>query len=212
MKVFVVAMENEARCMIGHLEGLSENKVHGRRVVCGRLGGIEVAVVVSGIGKVNAAAAAQLAISELNADVIVNFGVAGGFDSAMEAGEIYAIDRAVEYDFDLSALNGTEIGTLDERDDPYIPLEVGGEFPVRTLGSGDRFSDDEGDLPLLRRLGIAVRDMECAAIAHVCETAGVRMRAYKCISDVYGKGSMMSQFRANLSRCLEIIARACIAM
>ena len=206
MKVFIAAMPNEAQCAIAHLAGIRESFIHGRRVVTGTLNGERTAVVVSGIGKVNAAAAAQMAISELKAGLIVNFGVAGGFDPAMNVGDVYAINRAVEYDFDLAKLNGTLPGTLDERADPYIPLAVSGDWLARTLGSGDRFTDDDSDLPLLRRLGITVRDMEGAAIAHVCETAGVEARIFKCISDVHGLGPMTGQFRANISRCLDILA------
>lgn len=207
MKVFVIAMENEARCVISRLDEAAQSTVCGRKVVRGRLSGESTAVIVAGIGKVNAAAATQLAISEFHADTVVNFGVAGGFDSSLEVGEVCEIGRAVEYDFDLARLNGTEAGTLDERADPYIPVSSKCPESARTLGTGDRFTDDESDLPLLRGLGITVRDMEGAAIAHVCERAGVEFRCFKCISDVHGKGPMTEQFRANISRCLDILSR-----
>lgn len=128
----------------------------------------------------------------------------------MEVGELFAVRAAVEYDFDLSALNGTEVGTLNERTSPYIPLATRAEdvYPLEVLGTGDRFSDDETDLPLLRRLGIGLRDMEGAAIAHVCETAGIPFRSLKCVSDVHGKKSMTGQYRDNLAFCLTHLAQA----
>ena len=43
----------------------------------------ETAVIVSGIGKVNAAASAQLAIATLGAEKVLNVGVAGGLDQKL---------------------------------------------------------------------------------------------------------------------------------
>ncbi len=210
MRVFVVAMPCEADCLLGHLKEQRERRVFGRRVIEGQWLGESVAVVISGVGKSNAAAATQLALSALSADEILNFGVVGGLRPTMEVGELFAVRAAVEYDFDLSALNGTEVGTLNERTSPYIPLTTRAEdvYPLEVLGTGDRFSDDEADLPLLRRLGIGLRDMEGAAIAHVCETAGIPFRSLKCVSDVHGKKSMTGQYRDNLAFCLTHLAQA----
>lgn len=202
MKVFVISMDNEAQCVVDNLSGPSETREFGRRVVRGRLGGEETLVVVAGIGKANAAAAAQMAV-QYGADAVVNVGVAGGLETDMEVADLYEIDSAVQYDFDLSAVNGTMVGTLDERPTPYIPLSTTGLYPAKSIGTGDRFSDsdDDNDL-LLNVLSCAVRDMECAAIAQVCERAGVRCVAFKCITDVRGKGSMTGQYVDNLDRCL----------
>lgn len=210
MTVYVIAMEDEAACVIRHLEGAVESRRFGRRVVAGRLRGRPVAVVVAGIGKTNAAAAAQLAI-QLGGDgvEIVNAGLCGGFGAAVEMFGLYEVARAVEYDFDLADLNGTAKGVLNERTSPYIPLAVRGRRPARTLVTGDRFTDDESDHAYLtEELGGELRDMEGAAVAHVCETAGVPCRALKCVSDVAGAGAMLAQYRTHRARCLEILAEA----
>lgn len=195
-------MDNEAQCVIDNLVDAVEACEFGRRVVRGKLGGEATMVVVSGIGKSNAAAATQLAIQN-GADVIINIGVAGALDSSIEVADIYEVDSAVQYDFDLSAVNGTMVGTLDERSTPYIPLSVTGMYPAKSIGTGDKFndSDDDNDL-LMNVLTCALRDMECAAVAHVCERAGVRCVAFKCITDVRGKGAMTGQYVDNLRRCL----------
>ena len=83
MRAFVIAMENEAAVVRPFLKD-------GDRLY------------VAGVGKVNAAAAAQKAI-DAGADEIINCGVAGGLDPAMEVGEAYEISQAVEYDFDHPA-------------------------------------------------------------------------------------------------------------
>ncbi|MBR3776718.1 MAG: 5'-methylthioadenosine/S-adenosylhomocysteine nucleosidase [Kiritimatiellae bacterium] len=207
MKVFVIAMNNEAECVVSNLENAVESTLFGRRVVRGTLNGEDAFVVVSGVGKSNAAAAAQLAIQETGTKRILNLGVSGGLDPAMKVGEIYEVADAVQYDFDLVQINGTEMGTLNERDTPFIPCKAEGRFEAKTLGTGDRFNDSADDSALLKRLGASLRDMEGAAIAHVCETAGVEFVSYKCISDVEGSGSMPEQYMENLKKCLEILTR-----
>ena len=188
MRAFVIAMESEAAVVRPFLKD-------GDRLY------------VAGVGKVNAAAATQKAI-DAGADEILNCGVAGGFDPAMKIADVFEIDSAVEYDFDLAQLNGTEVGVHNERTTPYFGLQTRGLFPARTLGSGDRFSDSQADLPVLARLGVTIRDMEGAAIAHVCEMNGVPCRILKCLSDVHGQGAMTDQYKANLSKALLSLAKA----
>ena len=163
---------------------------------------------VAGIGKVNAAAATQKAICE-GATEVWNFGFAGGFDPAMKVGDIVAISSAVEYDFDLAKLNGTRVGQLNERNSPYIPLaKVDDDSVSAILASGDRFNDSDADLALLKELGATVRDMEGAAIAHVCEKEGVPCHSVKCISDVHGRGAMTRQYLDNIPFCQRKLGEA----
>ena len=206
MRAYVAAMDCEAACVRAHLADALESRAYGRTVVSGRLGGARALVVVSGVGKSNAAAAAQFAIQS-GADEVVNLGVCGGFEPQMRVGDLYEVDRAVQYDFDLAELNGTAVGVLNERTSPYIPLRTTGRYPAKTLATGDHFNDGTGDLPLLAALGAGLRDMEGAAVAHACETAGVPCRALKCVTNVLGAGAT-GQYAANLGRCLDILAGA----
>ena len=164
-------------------------------------------IVVSGIGKVNAAAAAQKAIDN-GAEEIVNCGVAGGLDPRMEVGDVFEVAQAVEYDFDLTLINGTRLGTHNERTTPYFDCRTSGIFPARILASGDRFTNDEKDVKDPLELGATLKDMEGAAIAHVCERCGVPCRMLKAVSDVHGKGAMTGQYKANLANALECLSDA----
>lgn len=177
MRAFVVAMECEAEQVRPFL---GEGDV----------------LVVSGIGKVNAAAAAQKAIDG-GADEILNCGLVGGLDPAMAVGDVFEVSQAVEYDFDLAVLNGTGLGVHDERDTPYFDCAAKGVYPVRILASGDRFTNDLKDVEDARSLGASLRDMEGAAIAHVCERNGMKCRMLKVVSDVHGKGAMTGQYLQN---------------
>ena len=184
MRAFVMAMGNEADAIRPHLR--PEDRLY-----------------VAGIGKVNAAAATQKAICE-GADEIWNVGLCGGFGDGIEVGDVFTVDRAVEYDFDLAKLNGTAIGVLNEYDTPYLLFAPVVGLPARTLATGDHFNDSETDYALItEELGASLRDMEGAAIAHVCKREGVRCHAVKCVTNVAGKGSMLGQYEENTRRCLE---------
>ena len=177
MRAFVIAMECEAECVRPHLK--SDDRLY-----------------VAGIGKVNAAAATQRAICE-GADEIWNAGLCGGFGDDIEVGDVFTVVSAVEYDFDLAVLNGTGLGVHDERDTPYFDCAVKGVYPVRILASGDRFTNDLKDVEDASSLGASLRDMEGAAIAHVCERSGMKCRMLKVVSDVHGKGTMTGQYLQN---------------
>ena len=206
MRAYVIAMDCEAACVRDRMADAFASREYGRTVVSGRLDGERVLLVVSGVGKSNAAAATQFAIQS-GADEIVNLGVCGGFEPQMKIGDLYEVDRAVQYDFDLAQLNGTAVGVLNERTSPYIPLQTTGRYPAKTLATGDHFNDNTADLPLLASLGAGLRDMEGAAVAHVCETAGVPCRALKCVTNVLGAGAT-GQYAENLARCLAVLAEA----
>ncbi len=202
MTVFVIAMESEAEPLLYVMSEKSERSAHGRRVILGKIDGHDVGVVVCGVGKVNAAAGTQYAIDCLNADKIVNIGVAGGLNKSTEVGKIYSVSQAVQYDFDLVQLNKTPIGTLNEYKEPYLKLAVCPDYPERRLATGDRFNDSKRDFNLLTDvLNADIRDMECGAIAHVCQHAGVPCYSFKAISDVAGSGSTTRQFVLNLALC-----------
>ena len=189
VRAFVVAMASEAAAVRPHL------KASDRLLVCG-------------VGKVNAAAATQKAI-DAGATEVWNVGVAGGLDPAMEIGASLVIDRAVEYDFDLATVNGTRIGVHNERTTPYFSCaaDFAPGLPRATLATGDRFNDDAADFATIAGLEATVRDMEGAAIAHVCETNGVPCRTVKCLSDVRGHGTMTGQYKDNLAKALAALSR-----
>lgn len=206
MKCFVIAMDKEAAPVIAAMTDTSEKKISGKRVIYGALCGETVAVVVCGVGKVNAACGAQIAVTGLNADAVINIGVAGGLNDGLKIGELYGISAAVQYDFDLTQLNGTEIGTLDELTENYIPLSYGGRYPAKRLATGDRFNDSKDDYKLLTGvLDADIRDMEGGAIAQTCLHAQVKCRAYKVISDLAGSGSTTEQYLKNLDVCFKKI-------
>ena len=208
MICFVIAMDKEAEPIIAAMQRVKIRKISGKRIILGTLFKKKVAVIVCGVGKVNAACGAQIAIDCLKADKIVNIGVAGGLNNGLTVGEVYQISHAVQYDFDLTQINGTAIGTLDECKENYLPLNICGKYPAKRLATGDRFNDSKNDNKLLtKELEADIRDMECGAIVQTCMHAGVKCYAYKIISDLAGSGSTTEQYLCNITLCFETLKR-----
>lgn len=191
MIAVITAMQNEAHALLRHAETDREYTLYGKKICEGRAFGKRFALIAAGIGKSNAAAAAMLALSGLNAKTLLNFGLAGGISQQAGIAEVFRIARAVQYDFDLSEVNGTPKGTLDEYDTPYLPLKDGqSAFKKATLATGDKLTAALADLPLLNALGADLRDMEGAAIAHVAAFTGTPLYMYKAVSDRVGAESV----------------------
>lgn len=196
MLYILAAMQKEADALLAKAESRKEFTQFGKKLWEGEACGVPFTLIVTGVGKTNAAAGAMLAIAR-GADRLLNIGVAGGITPRAKIGSLWQIDRAVQYDFDLSAINGTPVGTLDEYQTPYLPLRTGGKFPTATLATADSFASGQDDMALLDSLGADVRDMEGAAIAHIAYAAGVPCTMFKSISD-NAREESVREYRENM--------------
>lgn len=196
MLYIFAAMQKEADALLAKAEIRKEFTQFGKKLWEGEACGVPFTLIVTGVGKTNAAASAMLAIAR-GADRLLNIGVAGGITPRAKIGSLWQIDRAVQYDFDLSTINGTPVGTLDEYQTPYLPLRTGGKFPTATLATADSFASGQDDMALLDSLGADVRDMEGAAIAHIAYAAGVPCTMFKSISD-NAREESVREYRENM--------------
>ena len=196
MLYILAAMQKEADALLAKTEIRKESTQFGKKLWEGEACGVPFTLIVTGVGKTNAAASAMLALAR-GADRLLNIGVAGGITPRAKIGSLWQIDRAAQYDFDLSAINGTPVGTLDEYQTPYLPLRTGGKFPTATLATADSFASGQDDMALLDSLGADVRDMEGAAIAHIAYAAGVPCTMFKSISDNAREESVL-EYRENM--------------
>ena len=206
----VIAMESEAEILLKNAKITAQKTISGKKVYEGEAYGEKFALVLCGVGKVNAALGAQIALLTYRPQAIINFGVAGGLNERTALCNVYRIEKAVQFDFDLTQLNGGKIGTLDEYTQNYLPLSVLSlPFPVRALGTADRFNDSPADYALLsKELCADIRDMEGAAIVQAALCAGVKAYCVKAISDVAGSGSTTEQYLKNRAAALENLEKA----
>ena len=201
----VIAMQSEANILLDQMKVERELTVSGKHVYVGRAFGKDVALCLCGVGKVNAALGTQLLVSKFGVEKIVNFGVSGGLNADTKLCEVYQISAAVQFDFDLTELNGTKMGTLDEYQENYLTCnQFKAAFSKKKLGTADRFNDSKADYALLtEELSADIRDMEGAAIVQAAYYAQLPVYLIKAISDVAGSGSTTEQYLTNRAQALE---------
>ena len=194
----------------GFVEALSDaapTQRGGFTLYFGGLAGKSVLVAQCGIGKVNAAALAQLLILEGVTHVIFT-GVAGALAPELDVGDIVVSSDAVQHDVDVRAL-GYALGVVpgeapswpaDEALRRLALAAAGALGEVRTVSgrvlSGDRFIADRGEVQRLRdTFAGSCAEMEGAAVAQICSRAGVPFVIIRSISD-RADGSAEVDFRA----------------
>lgn len=163
------------------------------RLISGMVGKNYVYIKKCGIGKVNAAIQTYKLIENINPDLIINSGVAGGA-SGLPVGTVVIADRVAYHDVWCGP--GTEYGQADGRSKYYIPLDVmtrernyGDANVINGLVcTGDKFisSKDEIDYIKSNYPDVVAVDMESAAIAQVCEMKRIPFGIVRILSDTPG--------------------------
>lgn len=204
------AMESEVSAIKASMDDPQVTTIAGMDFTTGTIGGNAVAVVQSGMGKVNAGICAQTLINDFDAARMINTGVAGNLTSELSINDFVVSVDAVQHDYDVSPI-GFKKGEI-----PYTGLVA---FPadetlrqqavaaVREAApsskvlegrvcSGDQFiSTPEQIEAITSEFGGLCAEMEGAAIAQVChlnETPYVIIRAISDDSD----GMSFEEFQA----------------
>ena len=178
--------------------GVSVEKHAGMEFFAGKLSGKNVVLVCSGIGKVNAAIAAEVLAGIFKVDAIINIGMAGGLDNRINIGDIVLSTDALEHDMDYTAL-GFRRGIVPDQDEsvyeaddelrnvakaacknvcPYIGVHEG------RVVSGDIFvSCHKTKEDLAKTFNALCTEMEGAAVAHTAYVNNIPFLVIKSISD-----------------------------
>lgn len=195
MKIgMIVAMSEEIDAMIAQMGvPLKTDSAYGVEIRQYSVSGNEIFVAGSGVGEIYAAAATQLLISSYGAEVIVNFGICGGLVPEMSLCSTVVVEKAVHYDFDTSAADGTETGSYPEYPDVYIPaskrlleLALSAEPGLRPVicASADKFvADPQKKAELNLKYGALICEMEAAGILLTANRSGVPALLIKAVSD-----------------------------
>ncbi|MBJ7223257.1 MULTISPECIES: 5'-methylthioadenosine/S-adenosylhomocysteine nucleosidase [unclassified Brenneria] len=206
MKVGIIgAMEQEVTLLRDRIENRQTFQRAGCEIYSGRLNGVDVALLKSGIGKVSAALGTTLLLEHGQPDVVINTGSAGGLTATLKVGDIVISDEVRYHDADVTAF-GYEPGQMAgcpaafTADEGLITLaqEAIAKLQLNAVRglvvSGDAFINGAEPLARIRRTfpqAIAV-EMEATAIAHVCHQFAVPFVIVRAISDVADQESHLS--------------------
>ena len=170
----------------------------GMEFYTGTLKGVDVVIVRSGIGKVNAGLCAQILADVFQVTHIINTGVAGSLNAKLDIGDILISRDALYHDVDVRIF-GYQLGEVPQMGcrefkadkamieaavssckevDPDIHVEVG-----RIL-SGDQFISDKAKKEtLIADFQGDCTEMEGAAIAHSAYLNKIPFVIIRAISD-----------------------------
>jgi len=182
---------------------LSYVKIHSEKIELnsstwkGELFKKKVIVKLTGIGKVNAAMSTQHLISNHKISCIYNIGIAGGISKKVNIGDVICVDKAIQSDFDLTIF-GLKQGQIPKIKKYYFPTSFKKEtlnslqskYPIKfgNIISADQFIGDRKEVVNLgKKFNALAKDMETAAIAHVCYVNKIPFIAIRGISDNSGK-------------------------
>lgn len=133
-----------------------------------------VEVIYTGVGKVNAASAATLALLALRPRLVINYGTAGKITESLRG--LVEVAHVIQRDMIAEPLAprgrtpfSAELDRLSSGRDGVI------------CGTGDSFVTATD--PWLVEKGVDIVDMELYAVAHACQRHGVAWRAFKFITD-----------------------------
>ena len=195
----ICAMQIEADGIIALCENTCSKEYAGMKFVQGTLGGRDVAIVVCGVGKVNAAMCALLLIEKYKPEIVINSGVAGALSPIVGIGDIVVATKSVQHDMNGTAL-GDKQGEITFPDGNMMFFEcdkqasnllasICKKIPETRvaqgiIASGDIFvSDRKQRLKINDRFGALACEMEGAAVGQVCVRCRVPYAIIRAISD-----------------------------
>ena len=176
----------------------------------------DLMVCVCGVGKVNAALAAQYLIDHFAPEEIWNAGVSGCFTD-LPAGTLVAAHCCVQHDFEIFDDPPGQVPVLDLVELPCAVsrarLEAlsaaGFEAVTGVVATGDWFGRNYDRAARVRdQFNATVCDMEAAAAAQVCLRNGVVFHTLKVVSDHLFHPSQYEEYQANAPAVTATLNRA----
>lgn len=123
VKVGIIgAMGIEVNYLKGQLKDAKTTTISQRDFYEGKLGSTDVVVVECGVGKVNAAMVAQTLCERYRVTHLINTGVAGSLNNAINIGDIVVAKDAVHHDMDVTNL-GYKPGEVPGIDSVAFPTD-----------------------------------------------------------------------------------------
>lgn len=202
MKIGIIgAMEIEVVKLRDQLSNRNEQKKGSFVFYTGTLNNVEIVLLQSGIGKVNAAIGATLLIDNFQPDYVINTGAAGGFPGDLKVGDIVISKEVIHHDMDCTVF-GYKIGQVPGMPASFIANEklialaeksvhqlTDLQTKKATILTGDQFMNNAEATNKIKELFPAAEavEMEGAAIAQTCYQFNIPFVVIRSISDIAGQ-------------------------
>ena len=198
MKLGIIgAMDVEVAILKEKMTDKAVTRRAGRDYCEGKLHGLDVVIVQCGVGKVHAAMCTQTLCDVYGVTHIVNTGIAGSLDAALDIGDVVVSRDAMYHDFDCVHF-GYEMGKVPGMDVVAFPADAAmmdlafaaaeavnpGHTKVGRVASGDLFVAQKAvKNAIIEKTGAFCTEMEGAAIAQTAYRNQVPFVILRAISD-----------------------------
>ena len=163
----------------------------------GELAGKRMVLVLSGIGKVNAAVSTSWVIHQFAPDCVINTGSAGGLGKGLKVGDVVIGETVAHHDVDVTAFGYvwgqvpqlpavfTSDSNLIRQAEKAVQVFEGAAVTQGLIVSGDRFVHSSEGVAEIRSHFPDVKavEMEAAAIAQTCYQLEVPFVIIRAVSD-----------------------------
>ncbi|MBP5405043.1 MAG: 5'-methylthioadenosine/adenosylhomocysteine nucleosidase [Clostridia bacterium] len=182
----ISALGSESVLLSSRLTDAREEKHAGALYRIGKIDGVEVVLVVCGVGKVNAAMHAQAMMDFYHPEAVLQSGVAGSLSPSLDIYDLVIGDKLSYHDMQDFVIE--RFGPLEKEYFSDAPLvKIAKETTngvVGKIASGDLFvSDKETKRDIAERTQALCVEMEGAAVAHTAHLNEVPFLALRVISD-----------------------------
>ena len=182
----------------------------------GKIEGIDIVTLFTGVCKVNAAIATQILIDTYGCNIIINAGTAGGMDDSLKIFDTVISNEVAYYDVDDDILTEfhpwldsiyfkADKRLLNLAKKAISNFNTNHNIVFGKMVTGEKFIEDE------RRESINIKyeplsvDMETASVAHVCYVNEIPFIAIRTITDT-SSHSGIDEFEKNCDKASQISA------
>lgn len=227
--LIVMAMEGEAQPLVEHY-GLT--KIGSPPwpaslplvAYTGQVHGLQLHLVTNGkdathgvdlVATTPACVNAYASIVAFDPQLVISAGTAGGFASrGAEIGDVFLSSKCIFHArripfgpvyeaYGLGSYPGPSLATLSQR--------AGCKTGV--VSTGDSFDIVPSDLEIMNREGAAIKEMEAAAVAQICQQLNVMFFALKSVTDIVdGEKATGDEFATNFAAAATALKEKMIAI
>lgn len=211
-KVAIIgAMDEEVDILTKMIDRKNIIEIAGFTFYTGKMHDLEVVILKSDIGKVNASIGTTLLIERFKPNCIINTGSAGALNKKLNIGDVIIGSKTCYLDVDLTDFD-YEFGQV-----PHMPSKFYSDLDMidmassmklsknihlseGLIASSDTFVHEQEVVDFIKEhfADIQACEMEASAIAQTCFRFNIPFIIFRAISDIVGK-SNTQDFDANIN-------------
>lgn len=200
----IFAMKEELDSLLKYLKIEKEYNIFDLKFYEGMIHNNYCILTESGEGKVNSARCTQILIDNMDVDMIINIGVAGGISEKLKVCDIVIGEKLVQHDFDITAFNHEKgyipnVGVYIDSDTYLVNIAKecinNKKYNVVSgiIASGDIFCTESWmSKKINTKFNALCVEMEGASIAQVCYLSNVPFIVIRSISDVPNNNNVLT--------------------